>query len=105
MPTRPPHPCPRCGTLVTGRRYCPPCTTATHRARDQQRGNFRQRGYDADYERSRRQLLANQPPCHWCGTPDATVADHLVPLSAGGTNQLANLVPSCTSCNARRITR
>lgn len=104
MPTRPPHPCPRCGTL-TKTRHCPTCTTDAHRARDQRRGNFRQRGYNAQYQQARRQLLANQPPCHWCGTPDATVADHLVPLSAGGTNDPANLVPSCVPCNARRITR
>lgn len=102
MPTRPPHPCPTCGTLVQGQQRCPPCTTATHRAREQRRGNRHQRGYGAQHQRNRKTLLADHPPCHWCGEP-ATVADHLVPLSCGGSNDIANLVASCVPCNARRI--
>lgn len=104
MPTRPPHPCPSCHTLVLETRYCKRCEQSRHRAREAQRGNRHQRGYTWEYERARRKLLADQPRCHWCGG-NATVADHLTPLSAGGTNDPANLVPSCVACNARRITR
>lgn len=103
MPSRPPHPCPTCGTLTTNR-HCPPCTTNRHRRRETRRGNRHQRGYNAQHQRNRKTLLADHPPCHWCGEP-ATVADHLVPLSRGGSNDIANLVASCVPCNSRRITR
>lgn len=39
--------------------------------------------------------------CHWCrrpirGTPHA---DHLIPLSRGGSNDISNIVPACAKCN------
>lgn len=49
----------------------------------------------------RRLLVLPAPgsrPCHWCGAP-ATEVDHLVPVAAGGTDDLGNLVPSCQRCN------
>ena len=106
MPTRPPRPCRTCHTLGTWptHGHCPTCNTARHRTRETRRGNRHQRGYTTEHEHNRRTLLANHPDCHWCGNP-ATVADHLIPLSAGGTNHPANLVPACTPCNSRRTTR
>lgn len=40
-------------------------------------------------------------PCSYCGDP-ATVIDHVVPLSRGGTNELANLAPACAPCNGSK---
>lgn len=57
--------------------------------------------YDNEYRKNRAILLADSPPCHWCGAP-ATEADHLVPVAAGGDNDLANLAPACKRCNASR---
>lgn len=37
-------------------------------------------------------------PCDYCGGPLETW-DHVVPLSKGGANDLANLVPVCMGCN------
>ena len=37
--------------------------------------------------------------CQRCGKP-ANTADHIVPLSAGGTHELANLRALCQSCNS-----
>lgn len=105
MPTRPPHPCARCGRLVTGKGMCQDCGRARARERERHRPTPSQRGYTAEYRRNRAQVLATNPPCHWCGTTPATVCDHLVPLSQGGSNDTANLVPSCVACNARRVTR
>jgi 5-methylcytosine-specific restriction endonuclease McrA len=53
------------------------------------------------YNQARKQLLAHNPPCHWCGGI-ATEADHLIEHDAGGNDSIDNLVPSCKPCNARR---
>lgn len=39
--------------------------------------------------------------CHWCGRP-ALHVDHVTPRARGGTDDLANLVASCTGCNLSR---
>jgi 5-methylcytosine-specific restriction endonuclease McrA len=39
--------------------------------------------------------------CVYCGLP-ANCWDHLIPAASGGTHQLRNLAPSCTSCNNRK---
>lgn len=56
---------------------------------------------------------AGSHPCHWCGTtvrweadkgqPDRLTVDHLNGL--GDDNRLANLVPSCPSCNSGRASQ
>jgi hypothetical protein len=38
-------------------------------------------------------------PCGWCFVNWATVYDHMVPFSRGGSNALTNLMPSCERCN------
>jgi hypothetical protein len=40
-------------------------------------------------------------PCVYCGEP-ATVADHVRPLSRGGTDDAGNLVPACRGCNGSK---
>lgn len=97
MPLRP---CLTCGRPSRSAR-CPACT----RTHDQQRRpSPRDRGYDAEYRRNRRLLLADHPRCHWCGDL-ASTADHVIPVSKGGTNDQANLVPACPACNSGRGNR
>jgi 5-methylcytosine-specific restriction endonuclease McrA len=55
----------------------------------------------SEYKANRKQLLAGNPTCHWCGGT-ATTADHIIEVDRGGTNDLANLVPACNPCNSRR---
>lgn len=44
--------------------------------------------------------------CAYCGRADVVLArDHVVPLSRGGTDNIANVVPACGSCNSRKGTR
>jgi len=43
---------------------------------------------DATYRKHRATILRDQPLCHWCKRRPATEADHLIPWSAGGANEL-----------------
>ena len=43
--------------------------------------------------------------CRYCGEPlteDTVTKDHAIPLSRGGTDWPANLVPACRSCNSSK---
>ena len=61
---------------------------------------------DLTYRRNRQALLANNPPCHWCGQQGTTAtpmtADHLIEHDRGGSDDLDNLVPACRKCNGKR---
>lgn len=91
MPTRPPRPCLDCHTLTTTGSRCTDCNRHQQQARNRRRGDR----YGTAYRNARTQLLADQPPCHWCGAP-ATTADHL------GDTLNDGLVPACLPCNSRR---
>ena len=54
----------------------------------------------ANYQKRRKELLRDQPLCHWCKQRPATEADHLIELDIAGND--GPLVPSCKPCNARR---
>jgi 5-methylcytosine-specific restriction endonuclease McrA len=43
--------------------------------------------------------------CIYCGCSENIHADHRIPLSRGGTNWPANLVPACKSCNCKKGTK
>ena|SRR3990167_1447541 len=94
-PTAPLKPCrfPGCPAL-TARRFCPEHQAAEYRRQDSVRGSAASRGYGAGHRRWRPLVLARDPLCVFCltrglSTP-ATVADHIVPLSKGGTWELSN---------------
>lgn len=56
----------------------------------------------AKYRKARRAILAGSPACvYGCGRP-ATEADHVIPVSAGGTDDAWNLRPACKPCNRSR---
>jgi hypothetical protein len=61
---------------------------------------------DLNYRRNRQTLLANNPPCHWCGKygtkTNPMTADHLIEFDRGGSDDLDNLVPACRNCNSKR---
>jgi len=80
MPWKSPRVC-ECGRRVAGGLRCP-CQLDRDRARkarhDAKRPNASQRGYDAKWERARRDFLKMYPTCARCGAP-ATVVDHVIP--------------------------
>ena len=43
--------------------------------------------------------------CVKCGTTERLSADHNIPLSRGGTNWAANIVPLCLNCNSAKHTK
>lgn len=48
-------------------------------------------------------LLRDDFTCSYCGRKDAKmVADHVVPLSKGGSDNFDNLVCACESCNRNK---
>ena len=49
---------------------------------------------------AKRDLLGNV--CMYCGEAKPLTRDHKVPISAGGSNDIKNIVPSCQSCNSRK---
>lgn len=95
------RPCLDCGRPSPTTR-CRACSYLHEKGR---RPSFAARGYDAEYRRNRRTLLADHPTCAICGAAPATTADHVVPRSHGGSNQLANLRPACGPCNSGRGNR
>lgn len=71
-------------------------------ARERRRPNRQQRGLDGEYERERRQVLADATHCARCGKPfgpgHMPTAGHIVPRVAGG-GTVGNLQPEGSSCN------
>ncbi len=37
--------------------------------------------------------------CAYCGVRDKMAVEHVIPISAGGANDISNVVPACGSCN------
>lgn len=40
--------------------------------------------------------------CAYCGSAEDIQKDHFVALNSGGTNNIENIVPACSSCNASK---
>lgn len=81
---------------------CLECKRRNSRERERRRPSAAARGYDYAWRKLAQSLYGQ--PCHWCGRT-ADTADHLIPLSRGGTNDPENVVPACRSCNSRKKDR
>lgn len=59
----------------------------------------------AEYKKNRKIVLeASNYICHYCNGP-ATTADHIIPISKGGGDELSNLLSACHKCNSTRQDR
>ncbi len=102
---------PGCPELTTSGK-CKTHRSQARRAEDARRGNFRERGYDATYDRNRRRVLRDEDICWLCGVvvdkrlpgtdPNGPTVDHVVPRENGGTNDLGNLRLAHLRCNSAR---
>lgn len=111
MATRAPHACPKVGCANLA--YKPgPCENCA-KARDQARGSAASRGYDNKHRKQFRAVVLKRVLCQ---DPDrrhpghkavAKVADHIIPLSQGGsTDPDTNGMALCVSChNYKTATR
>ncbi|MCX4400643.1 HNH endonuclease [Streptomyces sp. NBC_01764] len=101
--------CSRCNRLYTLGERCEQCSKAGAKRREQKRQRTRPspwaRGYNTQYAKARAAILAAQPVCSICNARPATTADHIIPLSKGGTNDIENLRPACGRCNSSRGNR
>ena len=100
------RPCIQCGKVTTAGSYCKEHALARGRARAKQRGTNTERGYTAEYRKNRKEMLDYWPSCVVCGhtgTEDNPLtADHIIPLSKGGTNDISNLRSLCRYHNSQR---
>ena len=100
--------CIDCGRLTrnASENRCPE-HAARHRAAAQAYTSERRRTvYGPEYQRLRKQVLAEEEVCALCGgeptEADPLRVDHIVPLAQGGENRRDNLRAAHQSCNTRR---
>ena len=106
MTTAPMRPCPvgNCPKLLKrGERRCDEHDKADRKAYDHERGSAASRGYGSHHRAWRNVILARYPVCKIgvkCGgTKPSTIADHIIPLEAGGTFADDNGQGCCQPCH------
>lgn len=77
----------------------------------------RRRAWDRDRKRAQRSLRLSESEwlplvasilkrdghkCTYCGSTEKLTADHVVPLTRGGTNDESNLTACCIPCNSKK---
>ncbi len=90
--TRPARICSYCRRMVAAGVACP---CGQGRGRDT-RPSASERGYGTDWRKLRAKLMPPGTRCRLCDAP-AKHLDHIVPRSAGGTDNPSNLQPLCAS--------
>jgi 5-methylcytosine-specific restriction enzyme A len=87
----------------------PPTFRAPHARIVASRPNARQRGYDAEWEALRAEVIAAQPRCSMpgCGSADRLNVDHIVPVRVAPHRRLdrSNLRVLCQPCHSSHTGR
>lgn len=60
------------------------------------------RGYDWRWRKLARVILLRDPICRKCREESSTDVDHIIPRSAGGTDDPENLQGICHRCHSRK---
>lgn len=102
-------PCLGCGKPQPSGSRCPSCELARQRKisarQDAQRPGRQQRGYDAEYERTRRAMISlaweHGSPCILCGDGFSARSDITAQHISGRSNDPSNIGPAHLACNSR----
>lgn len=83
---------------------CGPRVKQWRQATDERRGSYRDRGYNAKWDRVREQYINAHPMCERCLEENrvtmAAIVHHIVPLVDGGALlDEANMMAVCTRCH------
>jgi 5-methylcytosine-specific restriction endonuclease McrA len=62
----------------------------------------RMRGEFPSFETIDAVRIAARDRCAYCGSVGSLTIDHIVPVTRGGTNDMANLTFACKSCNSSK---
>jgi 5-methylcytosine-specific restriction enzyme A len=104
MPTAALRPCPYSGCRSLVRKG--PCANHQGRKEWSTAGVSRQaRGYGAAWERTRREVMVEEPVCRICGQRPSAMVDHIVPKAEGGTDERSNLRGVCKRCHQVKSAR
>lgn len=82
-----------------------------HKAVDMHRGSSTQRGYDAQWQKMRKVVMAQDPYCRSCKNRGivraATDIDHIIPHKGNDELRLSakNLQPLCKQCHGEKSQR
>lgn len=93
--------CLGCGKPVAKGSRCPSCKRANIQRRKSQGLTGERGSTHASRQRRQNVLKRARHECFYCGDR-ATIADHFVPLSRGGSDTEENLVAACRLCNQRK---
>ena len=105
MPSRPLRPCNHVGCVeLVVKGYCDKHKKQNQKQQDQRRGNFRERGYSAQWDKVRKIKLQNYPLCEQCinkgSIEPATLVHHILSLVKGGSLlDMDNLMSVCVKCH------
>jgi hypothetical protein len=102
--TGPAHVCFQCRNWFRGRvRSTPFCSgaCATLSARTTRARRIQTAGGRHTEEEWQARLSEYEGRCAYCPAT-ATSKDHVVPLALGGSDEIANIVPACKSCNSSK---
>lgn len=94
---------PGCGAACSGRTCAKHAQEDPRRIADRERGSSTARGYGRRHQKWRLLILHRDPLCkiaHFCaGLAPSTIADHVIPLRAGGDWSLENGQGACERCH------
>jgi 5-methylcytosine-specific restriction endonuclease McrA len=102
-------PCPRCGAYESkpcvgkGARERKAFHAERHaKASKEKRLPRKKMTYPKDWAATRAKVFALKgSQCVYCGA-DASHVDHQTPKAMGGTDEITNLVPACSTCNVAK---
>ncbi|MBC8444809.1 MAG: HNH endonuclease [Chloroflexi bacterium] len=83
------------------RRFCDEHQSEEWKRQDAERGSAAERGYDAQWQKTRDRYLQDHPRCERCGRSRAILVHHRVRIVNGGSDDSINLQALCKLCHAQ----